>query len=231
MYDSKYEGAEVEALLDMVANGEAGGGVYITPFTVEQFVTGIVALTDEQRNELLNAASQNRIIGMPLDNSRVKGYIVTDYGYLLSEEDDSYWGLELGVIYNGAHYSNSINSNGSIDFRPSRIIITPFTPFIYTVTVEDGVAQVSDDDAYSDNCVFLVNGECTELGVFLEPSLIGKTVKFFTGESCTLNIAFDVCWANGKLPTIEPYTEYELSLSAGINGVSNAVLTKFKSVE
>lgn len=210
--------------------GENGsdGEVYITPFSAEQFCTSSVELTDEQRNELLNAASQNRIIGMSYDSNCSKGYIVTDYRYLLSEDDDTYWSLELGVIYNEAHYSNQISSNGSINFGLARLIISPFSPFIYFVGVEDGVAYVSDD---TDNCIYWVDGECTELFVYLEPSMIGKTVRFFTGESCTLEIPISVYWANGEVPTMEPYTHYELSLVMNTEGGFNAVLTPFKPVE
>ena len=215
-------------------SGSSSGSreVYLTPFTVEQFCTGWVVLAEEQRDEMLNAASQNRIIGMPHSDTYQTGYVIADYGYFVSDEiGSSDWELKLGVIYNGAHYSNLINSLGVANFSQGRLIITPFQPLVHLVTAEDGVALVGDDLTYTDNCVFYVDGECTELYVYLEPSSIGRTVKFFTGENCTLEISFDVCWANGKLPTIEPYTEYELSLSAGINGVFNAVLTKFKSVE
>lgn len=214
-----------------IESAEGGEGVYITPFSVEQFCTNYVELTDEQRNELLNAASQNRIIGMPYDSNSSKGYIVTNYRYLFSEDDDNSWTLDLGVIYNGAYYSNTINNTISINFVPRRGNITPFNPLEYLVTVEDGVAYAFDDAGYTDNCVFCVDGECTELYVYLEPSSIGKTVKFFTGESCTLEISYPVYWANGEVPTIEPYTYYELSLVMNPDYAFNAVLTPFKLVE
>jgi hypothetical protein len=213
-----------------ISGGSGGGGVYITPFTVKQFCTGSVELTDEQRNELLNAASQNRIIGMPYGGDNQTGYIVADYNYSLDEYDSSYWYLVLGVIYNGAHYSNSIVSSGNSNFILSRLAITPFSPKPYFVTAEDGVAYVEDDLAYTDNCIFWVEGECTELYIYLEPSRIGKTVKFFTGESCTLEFLYPVYWANGEVPTIEPSTNYELSL-VSIKGEPNVVLTPFKPAE
>ena len=210
-----------------------GDGVYITPFSVQQFCTGwVVELTGEQRNELLNAASQNRIIGMPYgDYGSKKGYIVTDYKYFSSEDDDNFWGLDLGVIYNGAHYKNNISSVGNINFTSGRATITPFKPLVQFVTVENGVADVSDDVSYTDNCIFWVEGECTELYIYLEPSEIGKTVRFFTGENCTLEFGYPAYWANGEVPTIEPYTNYELSLVMNMDYAFNAVLTPFKSVE
>ena len=214
-----------------ISGGSSSGSeeVYLTPFTVEQFCTGYVELTDEQRNELLNVASQNRIIGMPYNGTQT-GYMVADYKYQYDLSLD-FWSLSLGVIYNGAHYTNSISSSGSIDFTPSRITITPFKPIMYIVTAEDGVAHVSDDLGFTDNCVFWVDGECSEVFVHLEPSDIGKTVRFFTGESCTLEISYPVYWANGEIPTIEPYTNYELSLVANMDYAFNAVLTPFKPVE
>lgn len=214
-----------------IDSGEGGAGVYITPFTVEQFCVGWIELTDEQRNGILNAASQNRIIGMPYGSYNETGYVVADYRYSLSNYDNGYWSLTLGVIYEGAHYSNSIYSNANPNFTATRITITPFKPKPYFVTMEDGVATVSDDYNYTDNCIFWVEGECTELYIYLEPSEIGKTVRFFTGESCTLEIGYPAYWANGEVPTIEPYTHYELSLVVNMEGVFNAVLTPFKLVE
>ena len=209
----------------------SGGEVYITPFTAMQFHTGWVELTDEQLNELINAASQNKIIGMPHGGNYQAGYIIADYKYGLSESDDTFWSLDLGVIYNGAHYSNYITSNSGPYFRGTLLNITSFSSFIDSVTVEDGVATVSDVNGYPDNCIFWVVGECTELYIGFEPSEIGKTVRFFTGENCTLEIAYPVYWPNGEVPTIEPYTHYELSLVTNMDGAFNAVLTPFKQVE
>ena len=211
----------------MVANGEAGGGVYITPFTVEQFVTGVVELTDEQRNELLDAASKNKIIGMPFPLGSA-GYVLADYRY---SSDDYYWSLELGVIYNLAHYKNSIQSNTNINFRQTSLVISSSSQIHSNVDVEDGVAIVSEAIGYPDNAFYWVDGECTELTIYLEPTGSGKVVSFFTGENCSLSFGYDVYWANGKLPTIEPYTHYELSLARNANFGYNAVLTPFKVVE
>lgn len=229
------DGRTVEDAINQIGEGEGcGGEVYLTPFTVEQFCTGNVNLTDEQRDELLNAASQNRIIGMPHDSSAYQaGYTVADFKYKVYNNDglDS-WFLELGVIYNGAHYTNDITSHiSSNTFRASRKTITPFKPLTQEVIVEDGVAVVNDDLTCTDNCIFWVNGESTELYIYLEPSEIGKTIRFFTGESCALEIGVYVYWANGEVPTIEPYTNYELSLVANMEGAVNAVLTPFKPVE
>lgn len=218
---------------DITISGGGASGVYITPFTVEQFCAGLVELTDEQRNGLLNAASQNRIIGMPYSRNDYKaGYIVADFQYGTYDYDDlDNWFLELGVIYNGAHYSNHIGSAINNHFSPGRLTTTSFKPNVYEVTVEDGVAQVNDEPGLPDNCIYWVYGECTELYIYLEPSDIGKTTRFFTGESCTLEFIYPVYWANGEAPTIEPYTNYELSLVANMEGVFNAVLTPFKPVE
>lgn len=215
---------------DLTIEG-GGGGVYITPFTVGQFCTGSVKLTDEQRNELLNAASQNRIIGMPYGSNNETGYIVADYNYILDEYDNSFWSLFLDVITNGACYSNSIASNANLNFMWGRFVITPFSPQVYSVTVENGVAHVNDELGNPDNCIYLVDGECTEVLVSLEAPYIGKTVRFFTGESCTLEFIYPVYWANGEAPTIEPYTHYELSLVYNMEMAYNAVLTPFKPVE
>ena len=227
------DGRTVEEAINASSGGSSSGNgeVYITPFTVEQFCDGYVELTDEQRDGLLNAASQNRIIGMPYYNYQETqtGYIIADYKYEDSSEYD-FWSLELGVIYDGIHYSNNLHSNINIDFMRSKLTIIPFKTLIYEVTVEDGVAYVVDDILYPDNCVFLVIGECSEVYIYLDPSLIGKTVRFFTGENCTLEFGHPVYWVNGEIPTIEPYTSYELSLVMNTDGAFNAVLTPFKLV-
>ena len=216
--------------------GGSGGEVYLTPFTVEQFCAGNVTLTDEQRNELLNAASQNKIIGMPyyiIRNTKEAGCIIANYYYALDDTSASYvWSLRLDVVFEGAHYTNFITSQGNPNnFAATRAVITPFKPLTHTVTVEDGVAIIDDDASFTDNRLFLVDGECTELYIYVEPSEIGKTIRFFTGESCTLEFASTVYWANGEIPTIEPYTHYELSLVMNMEYAYNAVLTPFKLVE
>lgn len=219
-----------------IEGGGSGGEVYITPFTVEQFCTGNVTLTDEQRNELLNAASQNKIIGIPYYIQRnviETGYIIANYYYSLDDLSTPYiWSLRLGIVFEGAHYNNFISSHSNPNnFFATRAVITPFKPLMHTVTAEDGVAIIEDDAVFTDNRIFFVGGECTELYIYVEPSKIGKTVRFFTGESCTLEFVYPVYWANGEIPTIEPYTHYELSLVQNMEYAYNAVLTPFKPVE
>lgn len=68
--------------IDINTGGE-GTGVYLTPFTVYEFCTQYIELTDEQKSELCSAAQQNKIICMPYGAST--GYIVTDYTYQLSD--------------------------------------------------------------------------------------------------------------------------------------------------
>lgn len=212
-----------------INTGGHGTGVYLTPFTVYDFcVTKYIELTDEQISELCSAAQQNKIICVPYWDST--GYIVAEYIYQLSDVTYDSWSLYLGVIYNGSHYGNSI-SDYNPNFTPSRMGITHFKPYIEEVLTENGEASVYDDLSYADNKIFLIDGECTELHIYLEPSVIGKTIRFFTGESCALEIPYYVCWANGEVPTIEPYTHYELSLVANSHFEFNAVLTPFKPAE
>lgn len=205
----------------------SGGGVYITPFTVDEFFRTFIELTDEQRNELFNAASQNRIIGIRFSHYDSSGYIIASYRNSVYEELSS---VDLSFVWEGAHYNRRFYSNEELN-SITRLVTTSFLPVFYSVAMENGVALVFDDLSLTDNSVFLVNGECSELHVYLEPSEIGKTVRFFTGESCTLEVDYSVYWANGEVPTIEPYTHYELSLVVNAEGVFNAVLTPFKLVE
>lgn len=109
--------------------------------------------------------------------------------------------------------------------------ITHFKPYIEEVPTENGKASVYDDLSYTDNKIFLIDGECTELEVNLEPGSIGKIIRFFTGEECSILFSGDVYWANEEMPTIDPYTHYELSLVANLDFGFNAVLTPFKLVE
>ena len=168
---------------------------------------------------------------MPYEGEIQAGYIVADFQYKTYDfEGHNLWFLTLGVIYNGAYYTNTISST-TINFSPNKLAVMSFSSNVYAVYTEEGIAEVSDASGYPDNCIYWVMGECTELYVYLETSEIGKTVRFFTGESCTLEIAYPVYWANGDVPTIEPYTHYELSLVGNMEGAFNAVLTPFKSVE
>ena len=57
----------------------------------------------------------------------------------------------------------------------------------------------------------------------------GMTIRFFTGEDCTIEYWGN--WANGVIPTIEPYTAYEMSIVMGADYNPCAVLTPFKHVE
>ena len=118
------------------------------------------------------------------------------------------------VYYIGEGYA--VRGNGSTGFAPN-------VEFIYG---EDGMFGAF----LNDNTTYFCDGEVVFLNVYPETELfVGSTIRFFTGEDCT--IEYWGSWANGVIPTIEPYTAYEMSIALGVNYEPCAVLVPFIYVE
>ena len=117
-FNSKYSGEQVEALLDQVASGNAGGGgggiteVYIADFTMESLRNGIYNITqvDCDMQALVAAMNANKIILVrESEDSAYKGVHVLN-GYT---EDFLYFSIvdsEGNVLYcEGTDYLNTQN--------------------------------------------------------------------------------------------------------------------------
>lgn len=213
-------------------SGGGGGGdssVFITHFTIYEFVSGDVEFTDEQLEDIIDAARQNKIIALPyfVGDGRY-GFVVSSYNY---DEDFSsgelYWHLSLRITHDNITYINDIDIYSPY-FNYASLTINPNKALVESVSVdEDGFALA---DSYNkDNLIIVVGGECTCLHIGEVGSEYGMTVRFFTGADCAIEYWGN--WANGVIPTIEPYTAYEMSIVHGADYMPCAVLTPFKLVE
>ena len=217
---------------DAITQAGTGGGsespIFFTHFSIDQFISGYVPFTDEQKAAIREAASQNKIIAIPYDvEGRYTGFTVAAYYYSHDEIDgEEYWALVLSVIYNQTYYENSMNQ-WNTGFPAGNFSSKSFERYTENIEVdEDGYAGVYSE---MDDSLFVVLGECRYLSVGCYAA-VGATVRFFTGEDCTLEMP-DTYWANGVIPTIESYTHYELSIAYNQEYGYNAVLTPFKQVE
>ena len=216
----------------VIEGGSSGGGsespIFLTHFSIHEFISGYVPFTDEQRAAIRKAASQNKIIAIPYSvDGDYTGFTVATYYYSHTEIDgEEYWRLDISVIYNDISYGNSMNQF-NIGFTAVNFSKLSFTAYGEGIEVdENGIAYVDSD---IDDSTFLVLGECRRLCISVYVG-VGVSVRFFTGEDCTLEMP-DTYWANGVIPTIEPYTHYELSMAVNVDGWLNSVLIPFKSVE
>lgn len=211
---------------------EGGGSgsespIFFTHFSLDQFCLGYVMFTDEQKAAIREAASKNKIIAIPYTiEEHCTGFIVATYTYSCHVFDgEEHWSLNISVIDGSMYYKNYID-NMRDHFSPANLLIKSFERYFEEIEVdEDGYAIVSSE---VDDSLFFVLGECRHLSVYCY-AVLGATVRFFTGEDCTLEMP-DTCWANGIVPTIEPYTHYELSIAFNQEYYYNAVLIPFKSV-
>lgn len=206
--------------------GDGESSVFITHFTINEFASGYVEFSNEQKESLKDAARQNKIIALPHYNTiGYTGFTVASYLFYESEHGD--WSLHIEVIVGAASYNNILTYDTDF-FSPGKLSITTFSPLVEWVQVdEDGFALA---DSYNkDNVIFNLEGECRYLQIGEIGTSYGMTIRFFTGEDCTIEYWGN--WANGIIPTIEPYTAYEMSIAYGMNGEPCAVLTPFKYAE
>ena len=154
---------------DIVIEGGSGSGdsespIFITHFTVSEFISGYVPFTDEQKAAILEAASQNKIIAIPLSNDEYsKGFTVASYHYYNYVYDDGEdWRLNISIIDGSASYNNQMNRWKQY-FSQVNLTVTSFTPYVELIKVdEDGSAYVNTE---IDNAIYIVQGECRYLDV------------------------------------------------------------------
>ena len=216
-------------------SGEGGGGgdssVFITHFTVSEFTSGNVEFTDEQVEAIRDAARQNKIIALPQYISNTyytnTGFLVASYHYDEADNNSELWSINIAIIYDNASYSNAMNGEAPY-FRWTKLTITSFRPLIEYTSVDDDGNAIADS-TNKDNLIIFVEGECRYLQILEVGPNYGMTVRFLTGEDCAIDYWGN--WANGVIPTIEPYTAYEMSIVYGADYNPCAVLTSFKPVE
>lgn len=197
---------------------------YFTNFTVERVKVSayVGTMIEETAIELINAARSNKLICVPYADAD-KGYIVASYRFVDGDMHDLIFIGEMfegGVVYRFA----VVYRGEEVGLGVRGIQAQVCSPQVEEVIVFDGVADI----AMADNSIYITSEPVEQLTISNDAEIIiGSTVRFCTGEDCSIEL-YDVYWANGAVPTIEPYTQYELSLTTNSEWCFNAVLTPFK---
>lgn len=222
---------DINSVLDNIIDGEVGGSggeddKYFTDFTVETVRRSApTGITIQSNNiyTLIDAARTNKLICIPYTDVD-SGYVVASYSFTDGDKYDleaNFNIFEGGSVY---YFRLFYNGNG-YDARGNGVVA--LSTHVDEIDVEDGVAYVNT----MDNSVYIILDIVEELYVYPDMTLAtGTTIKFISGENLTIEIPY-CFWANGVVPTIEPNTHYELSISENLEGGYNAVLTSFKPVE
>lgn len=206
---------------------EGGGGDsssgedirYFTEFTVEDFIEACEAAGDTityDTTELFNAMKSNKVICVPY-RGYDKGFIVASYKSGEYEEYPSIY-LQKG---DSEYYANVGDSYELIGEYPTHSSVQ-----VVEMAGGEVVLEVLD------NHIYRITDPVDYLLPFPSSIQKGTTIHFISGEfGTTIEITYQLFWANGEIPQIEPNTYYELSLMQSASYEYNAVLTKFKRVE
>ena len=205
---------------DITISGGSGGGEdirYFTEFTVEQISAATMNTLEIDTSELLDAVQNNKLICIPYQDG-VNGFIAASY-----KEESCIYFLDERVLY-------------KLDLMPFAITINRI--YLSHNTVYSNNADPWMEEVY-DNSTYIESNPATgTLAIYIsEDLLIGSTIRFTTGEDCSLQIsgrgANNLLWANGVIPTIEPGVTYELSLRTDYTDTRRAyaVLAPFKLIE
>lgn len=97
-FHSKRSGEQIESLLDLIANGKVGGGVYIAEFTIENILD--MFSTEEplaiNKDALVAAVKENKIIVIPYTQNSTGGGYVMDVD---AQETEIYFSTNVGRFY------------------------------------------------------------------------------------------------------------------------------------
>lgn len=214
--------------IEIQGGGEGEDIRYFTDFTVETLmersVNGVIIYEDA--SEIIDAARNNKLICVPFQYYE-KGYAIAHYKFRDGIGYDLQFYLYItidGSTYSAVSYPNSTSSDNII-YR-----LLGDSANISTTKIE----YVSGSEAYinaTDNTIYICGSSLKYLAVYAEQEILkGVTIKFCSNDNCVLE-CYEFYWANGVVPTIEPYTHYELSLAHNLEYGLNAVLTPFKYVE
>ena len=212
----------------VIEGGSSSGGEdirFFTDFTVEavkQHASSGTTISNDA-TDLMNAARNNKLICIPYADVD-KGYMVASYQFI---EHDGYLDFRVALNEGGAEYSAylAFTGDGYAVIGGDKI---QFATGYQEIEVYDGEAYCE----IKDNSVCYIFDPVEYLYIsYLDDIIVGSTIKFISGENTTIETYDSLCWANGVVPTIEPYTRYELSLAYNTEGYCNAVLTPFKYVQ
>lgn len=204
---------------DITISGGSGGEDirYFTDFTVEDFIEACESnnVITYDTTELFNAMKSNKVICVPY-RGYDKGFIVASYrSGENGEYPDMY--LQKGDVEYYAWTGDSHELAGEIPtFNSTQVVEIAGGEVVFEV-LDNHIYRITDPVDY----------------LFPIPNSMhkGATIHFMSGESGTTMEVYNIFWANGEIPQIEPNTHYELSLMSNSTYEYNAVLTKFKFVE
>lgn len=220
-------GASILGSGDIEISGGGGEDIrYFTDFPVERVVERASSgslIPCNNIDALIEAVRANKLICVPYANVD-SGYVVATYSFTDGVESgliSSFNIFEGDTLY--YFFINRIGDSYGVYGNHA----APLFPYVGEIDVEYGIATVD----VLDNSVYLIGDVVETLYVYPEDVLnVGTTIKFISGENLTIEIP-DCFWANGVVPTIEPNTHYELSISQNLEYGFNAVLAPFKAVE
>ena len=210
-----------------ISGGSSGGGDdirYFTDFTVEQVKICAASYTtiSYDATGLIDAARNNKLICVPYADVE-KGYVIASYKFIDGEEHSIR--LDATIFDHGANYGMYVGYSGS-EYVVRGDGINAFSTQYQDVEVVNGEAYVY----MQDNTLYLMTDVVEMLYVYCDTDpIFGSTIRFMSGENTTIEYWGN--WANGAIPTIEPYTDYEMSIAMGADYMPCAVLTSFKYVE
>ena len=207
-----------------IEGGGSGEDIrYFADFTVETLKErAAIGLTiSDDATPLIDAARSNKLICIPYENYE-KGYAIANYMFKDGVDKAlclNFWIEEGGVLY----YAFVAYTFDSYVIRGDTIKHIAATVSHIDVA-DDGVAFI---ETY-DNAIYVINGPVSYLGVYPNADLlIGSSISFKSADYCSIE-TYDVLWANGVAPTIEPNTWHKLSLTNTNDMFILAVLTPFK---
>jgi hypothetical protein len=205
---------------DIEISGGSGGGEdirYFTEFTVEDFIEAceIANIITYDTTELFNAMKSNKVICVPY-RGYDKGFIVASYK---SDENVEYpdMYLQKGDVEYYAWTGDSHELVGECPTFNSIQCVEIAGGEVFLEILDNYIYRITDPVDY----LVPVPGDMQK----------GTTIHFMSGEFGTTIEMYNVGWANGEIPQIEPNTQYELSLMTNSTYTFNAVLIPFKEVE
>lgn len=247
-YNSKYAGAEVENLLDKVANG--GVQCYVTQTALYDLLydDGLISLPQNDMQGILDALTQRKLVLFPDAYGMGAGTENSGYGVMISgaAEDLLYFSV---ADTSGSVYSIEVNLDGTIVSRKEISLTIYNTKTINgqslvgsgDITIEGGGSGSSamplvDHGTNGTTSMIAPNvfhkwGEVASLTLTLGAETAGVanqyTFEFSSGSTATvLALPDSLKWADDNVPTIEPNMIYQISI---LNGL--AVALKFKNAE
>lgn len=213
-----FNGESILGSGDITISGGSSEDIrYFTKFTVEDFIEAceIANIITYDTTELFNAMKSNKVICVPYRGFD-KGFIVAsyrsgehvEYPYMYLQKGDVEYYAWTGDNYELTGNTPTYNSVQVVEMAGGEVVFEVLDNHIYKIT---------DPVDY--------------LMPLIYDTQKGVTIHFISGDDGTTIEMYNVFWANGEIPQIEPNTYYELSLMLNATYECNAVLIPFKPVE